>query len=196
MEETSNKKQLLTRLSEFQQENIEILRSKKGHGYNYAPLELIYPVINPLLHKHGIGIYQETNWDAELTKQYVQTTIYSIDDLEDCKVSRTYLDESIVLPKMNKIQIEGALITYLRRYHIVIMLGLSTEEDIDGGTGAGTKAKKVDYVTIFQSYLDQGSKTEAAMMASYNNYKSQMTQAEITGIYTMIKEHFKSKTNA
>jgi hypothetical protein len=66
-------KNLFKSLAAFQQECPTIHKGTQGYGYSYADLAAINSVINPLLAKHGYGIYVK-NLDAVTT---LVTTILS-----------------------------------------------------------------------------------------------------------------------
>jgi hypothetical protein len=51
-------KNLFKALSDFQNEVPIIHKGTQGYGYSYSDLPTIFPVINPLLKKHGLGFTQ------------------------------------------------------------------------------------------------------------------------------------------
>jgi hypothetical protein len=194
-------KALIERLVDFQDENIEILKTKSAYNdnYRYSPLEEILPIIRPFLTKHGIGFFHYTGHDNVWNQSYLETTFFSKDNLEDKIVCRTNINEKVPLAKMNEFMVIGSAITYFRRYHIVTTLGLTTDEDTD----AGAKDKKqkissrsveespekneVDYVLVFQNQIKAG-KNKKSITATYTTYKKLMSESQANEIELMISK--------
>lgn len=106
----------------LQSENLIIPRNGKGvingREYRYATLDDVITIIRPFMQKYGM-IFTQVPTDGNLV-----TTISHVK-------SKTSLDSKIELGNPNSSQELGARITYLRRYSLTSMLGLSTEEDVD-----------------------------------------------------------------
>ena len=117
-------KNIYTALSEFQQECPPIKKSETGYGYNYASLDSILEVVNPLLAKHGLGYSQP------LDGKSVKTILFHIES-GDTLESSIEIPQDVKLGAMNTFQALGSGITYLRRYSLASILGLVTEEDTD-----------------------------------------------------------------
>lgn len=200
----SEQKSILTRIREFQQEmeDVEILKSTEGYGYDYAALPDILKVITPVLEKHGLWYNHFTRYDNGIQCNTLTTVIYCTDNEEDCLISNTIIDRETVLPKMNHFMMEGAGLTYFRRYHLVTMLGLTSEEDTDAGgkrkkvpskntaDGAVTETK-TDFVKIFQKQAK--TKTLAQFEKTFGAYKSQMTNDDIKAVDIIMKETYEDK---
>ncbi len=125
-------KNLFKALAAFQQEVEVIHKGTEGFGYSYADLPTIFPIINPLLKKHGLGFTQPIEGKA------VKTILFHIDSGEMLE-SSTDIPQGIELAKMNQFQVLGSGITYIRRYALSSMLGLVTDKDTDA---AGEQTKK------------------------------------------------------
>ena len=101
--------------------------SKKGYGYNYAPLNEILDTARPILGKHKFSINQFVgNQDGMVT---VTTRLVHI--------SGEFIESTMALhlakvAGANDVQQMGASITYARRYMITAILGIAGEEDTDG----------------------------------------------------------------
>lgn len=136
-----NTKNIYTAIAEFQQECPVIFKGTKGYGYEYADLPAILEVINPLLKKHGLGFTQILNNNS------LETTVFHIESGESIKSSIEIPDES--LKGMNKFQVLGSAITYLRRYSLSAMLGIVTDKDNDaaGAPEPKTEQKKLPELT-------------------------------------------------
>lgn len=146
----NNQTTLRQRISNFQQDDVFISKSKQAYGYKYAPLDVILPLINPYLKKHGIGFYHSTEQrdvtfnGTQTNSQFLKTTFFRLDaknlDYQDIITCETLINEKVQLAKMNEFMVVGSAITYYRRYHVVTVLGLITDEDSDaGGSQPSTK---------------------------------------------------------
>ena len=193
-------KRLVKRLMDFKAEDIKIKRTKKAHGYKYSPLDKIAEVVDPFLIKHGISYYHTTGFDDVQALNYLETTIVNVDDEKDKLVCRTCIKEDIKLPGQNAFMVLGSAITYFRRYHFVMMLGLSTEGDSDAG-GATTSNKRnntakdgdpIDYAKIFTDFISKG-KTEIAVKKAFDTHKGKMTPEVLKVVSAMIETKFEDK---
>lgn len=106
-----------------------VSKTKKGFGYNYAPLDEIYNHIKPALEKHKI-LYSDKIIHSE-NGRFLETILRHV-------ITGDILDSTMLeLPtitnpgKMSLMQAEGANITYARRYNIQLLLGIIGEEDTD-----------------------------------------------------------------
>ncbi len=106
----------------FQSENISIPRSStgivNGRTYKYANLDDTINITRPVLQKYGIMLTQ-IPLDGVLI-----TTLKHVE-------SGTIIESKISIGDPASSQDLGARITYLRRYSLSAMLGLSLEEDTD-----------------------------------------------------------------
>ena len=117
---------IYTALAAFQAECPTIAKSETGYGYNFASLDSILKVVNPLLAKHGLAFTQP------LDGKSVKTVLFHIES-GDTVESTVEIPQDVQLAKMNQFQVLGSAITYLRRYSLVSILGLVTDEDTDAG---------------------------------------------------------------
>jgi len=117
-------KNILKAIANFQQEVPVIHKGTTGFGYTYADLPAIFEIINPLLKKHGLGFYQAVN------NSEIKTVVFHIETGEFIE-SNTNIPQDVELAKMNKFQVLGSAITYIRRYALSSLLGLVTEKDTD-----------------------------------------------------------------
>lgn len=118
-------------LADFQQEVPTIKKNASGYGYKFADLEEITKVINPLLKKHGLGYTQP------LDGTNLKTILFHVES-SDTIESSVEIPQGVQLAKMNEFQVMGSAITYYRRYSLVSILGLVTDEDADA---AGEQVK-------------------------------------------------------
>lgn len=113
-------------LFSFQSEKISIPRngrgkSKEGKEYKYATLDDILMMTHEALQKNGLVCSQT------IENSNLKTTLFAINATGDPK----HIETSIPLGNPTSAQDMGARITYMRRYAIVPMLGLSIEDDTD-----------------------------------------------------------------
>jgi len=118
-------KNIYKALADFQRECPAILKETEGYGYQYADLPAIHETIMPLLKKHGLGFTQLLQGDA------IETIVFHVESGEELK-SLTNIPQGVELKGMNKFQVLGSAITYLRRYSLSSVLGLITDKDTDG----------------------------------------------------------------
>lgn len=133
-------KDLASALSKFQGEVTNPKNSAKNPQFNskYAPLQDILSLARPLLAKQGLSIVQSTTGDLEnvtvstmllhSSGQYIETEPFILKGEQTLKGGGKTLN----------VQGAGSMITYIRRYQISAILGLSSEDD-DDGNHASTK---------------------------------------------------------
>ena len=194
-------KSLRKTLADFKQMQLHIPKTKAAYGYNYAPLDVILPIIMPVLEKMGIDFQHTMDFNGDT--MYLKTTVFFVDE-EDSPTRqeiscRTIINSEVTLAKMNEFMVIGSATTYFRRYHLVIMFGLTTDEDSDaGGAKAEDKArvetakKEDDFLPTFQHQLTLG-KSEAAIWKNFEFYKKKMSNKQIEDISLLIKQHYEKK---
>jgi len=140
-------KELAGALSKFQGEVTNPKNTAKNPQFNskYAPLQDILSLVRPLLSKQGLSLLQTTTGDLE------GVTIITILLHESGEFLET---DPFVLKgeqsirgggKVLNVQGAGSMITYLRRYQISALLGLSSEDD--DGNHASEKADNSKKIT-------------------------------------------------
>lgn len=130
MIQSENINELLAALADVQSELPTMPKSKQAYGYKYTDLDTITQTIKPILSKHGIGYMQSVGGltENELT---LTTRIFSR--------KGEYIEDTAALPaitgtKNNAAQTLGMSITYMRRYALCAMLGITSDEDVDANT--------------------------------------------------------------
>ena len=133
------KSAFLKAMSEFQSKVPEIIKTKKGHNNNYAPLSKITKVIQPLLKDYGLSF----RWKFEDVEGQIKCS---------CIVSHIAghsENDSMTAGKDssgNKSDIHaiGSTRTYLQRYTLIGALGLSTaDQDDDAQTSSSGKKETI-----------------------------------------------------
>jgi hypothetical protein len=202
----NTEKSLKTRIREFQQDllesGIEIQKDVEGYGYNYADLPKVISIIAPFLKKHGIWYEHGTGYDVELKCNILSTTVYSVYNESDERSCSSIINNEVVLGGMNRFQVEGSGITYFRRYHLVVLLGLITEEDTDAAGKRKNKPKDeaskskatptsqtvVSFVDTFKGLIDK-KRPVATLRSTLEMYKNQINNDDLKTINNMIKEY-------
>lgn len=115
-------------------------RSGGSYSFQYASLDNILDKVRPILAKNGLSITQLTDSSGSLTTlllhksgQYIGSNI---------KITGAKLRDSGAGSDGTSPQEYGSAITYMRRYSVTSLLGLSTEDDEDGNLASGNTAEK------------------------------------------------------
>ncbi len=129
---------LLKSLTMAQSQYPTLPKDKKGYGYNYTDLDTVITTIKPIFEKNKLGFIQSLT-TLENGKNGITTRIFSVEG--------EWIEDTIALPdvamaKTNAAQNLGASITYMRRYALCSMLGISSDEDVDATTTTETQSKQ------------------------------------------------------
>ena len=121
---------LLAELVEVQNELPTMPKSSQAYGYKYTDLDTITQTIKPILHNHGIGYIQSVG-GLSMDGMTLTTRIFN--------KAGQYIEDTAALPainstKNNAAQTLGMSITYMRRYALCAMLGITSDEDVDANT--------------------------------------------------------------
>lgn len=119
----------------FQGEKISLPRtgtgkSRDGKEYKYVILDVLIDKVIPVLQKYRLGFTQVVVGDKLVTELFHADT-------------DTLITSDIPLGKPENIQDLGGRITYLKRYALTALLGLSAEEDIDASGSTGVMGATV-----------------------------------------------------
>lgn len=147
-------KGIVKALFEFQQSVPAIKKeSKAGQGnftYKYGSLPHIIEVIKPHLKKAGLCYSQPISYREGA--QFIYTTLYDTKSGE--KIESKMLLPDVEFKGMNVVQSGGAVITYVRRYALMSLLGLVSEDDDNDAQGS-TKSKRESKSTEKSSTSDE-----------------------------------------
>ena len=130
MIQSDNITELMAGLAEIQFELPTLPKSSQAYGYKYTDLDTICQTVKPILHSHNIGYMQSVGSLADGT-QTLTTRLFN--------TKGQYIEDTAVLPvitgtKNNNAQTLGMSITYMRRYALCAMLGITSDEDVDANT--------------------------------------------------------------
>lgn len=123
--------ELLAALVEVQSELQTIQKGETAQGtkfsYKYASLDAIAQEIKPILHNHGVA-YMQSVGGLNSNALTLTTRIFNS--------KGQYIEDTAALPPVNggsnAAQALGMSITYMRRYALSAMLGITSDEDTDG----------------------------------------------------------------
>jgi hypothetical protein len=115
------------------QENIETLvKDTDAFKYKYVTLSQIQEKMNPLLVEQKLVLIQPLKIDL-VGKTYLLTEIYDTE-------SEEVINSSIYLPEGIDPQKLGSAISYFRRYSLLALFNLETEDD-DGASASHKEVK-------------------------------------------------------
>lgn len=124
-------KTLCARLIKAQSMLKTLPKDKKGYGYRYTDLDTVITTLRPVLQECGLGFTQGVCvYDTESggAVDALVTIVFDVDgNSEEFRARIPSLGQS----KMNGAQCLGAAITYMRRYALCAVFGLSSDEDTD-----------------------------------------------------------------
>ena len=143
MLQSDNLAELLAALAEVQSEIPTMPKSSQAYGYKYTDLDTITQTIKPILSKHGIGYMQSV---GGLTENSLTLTTRIFNKKGE------YIEDTAALPtiasaKNNAAQTLGMSITYMRRYALCAMLGITSDEDVDANLNGTTQTKVINTPT-------------------------------------------------
>lgn len=125
------KKELAEKLIKVMGEIPTLPKNSATNHYRYCDLDTIFTVIKPIMLKNNLCFMQKVTTQssgAELITG-IETVIFDNDG--NSESSFTPLPKT-KLPTGNEAQNMGASITYVKRYALSAMLGISSDEDTDG----------------------------------------------------------------
>lgn len=128
--------ELMKALALFQYECPIIHKSTKGYGYSYADLPTIIETITPILKKNGLGFTQLVQGENIVTFVFHAESGQSIES--SMKI------EPIEMKGMNSLQSYGACLSYFRRYSLICILGIVSDQDTDAQGQPKKMASKKD----------------------------------------------------
>lgn len=126
-------------MSNFREKAPAIAKTRTGHNIKYAGLSETIEAIQPLLSQFGLSHQWKTRQDGTLVT--VECTVtHRLGHSESTSLSSAP-DTS---GSKNAIQAIGSTVSYLERYTLYAILGLSSREMDDDGVRAGQKEPTID----------------------------------------------------
>ena len=116
------------------------VKTKSGseYGYSYASLDLIILSTRKALANNGLNIHHYT-----INKEDKTWLVTELRHISGCEADKTesMIDKFTGDSYMSTVQNFGSIITYLKRYHIAMLLNIAIDEDNDGNSPDIGKAK-------------------------------------------------------
>ena len=138
MIQSENITELLVALEAVQSELPTMPKNTPAYGYKYADLDTITQTIKPILHKHGLAYIQSIGGISQ-EQMTLTTRVFN--------TKGQYIEDTAALPvitstKNNAAQTLGMSITYMRRYALCAMLGITSDEDVDANVETKPQPQK------------------------------------------------------
>jgi hypothetical protein len=111
-------------LCEFQSTVVDAHKGAQGHNYRYADLGTILQLVRPLMAAQGLSVVQMPCGDAitaGLTTRLMHTSGEWVEDTMHMGVTASR--------GMSEAQAAGSVITYMRRYSLAAVLGITQTDD-------------------------------------------------------------------
>lgn len=128
MKQSESITKLLENFTKAQSEFPTLPKDKNGYNYRYTDLDTVISTVRPILAKYNIGFMQALT-THESGKWAISTRLFN--NAGEWIEDTTPLPD-VSLAKGNAAQNVGAAITYMKRYTLCAMLGISSDEDPDG----------------------------------------------------------------
>lgn len=149
-------------LAAFQAECPPIPRTKTAevrkngtfqYSYHFAPLDKIAEVIRPYLQKHGLAYTH----DGRVTDGEVESTC-TLTHVAGAKRTATFRGPIDTSGGKNPIQQVASARSYGRRYSLIDVLGLTTEDDDDGAATASGEPISDEQAATLKDLLQKSGK--------------------------------------
>jgi hypothetical protein len=125
---------ILEKISKIQKEMGVLVKDTQAYNYKYVDLAQIQEKLNPLLVENNLVLIQPLK--IESGKTYLHTIV--VDTTTDEK-----LESAIYLPDNVEPQKMGSAVTYYRRYSLLSLFNLTTEDDDGASASQKVEVKKV-----------------------------------------------------
>lgn len=138
-------------MNDFRAEAIQVVRTKEGHNYKYAPLSEVLAIAVPKLAQHGLSHRWETKQGENGGIEVTCIVTHSLGHSE-----RTSL---MAAPdtsgSKNAVQAIGSTVTYLERYTFMAATGLASGDQDDDGLGASADTIPDEQAATIKDLLEQ-----------------------------------------
>ncbi len=127
MNQSETVKTIFESLAKAQAKFSTLPKDKNGYGYKYTDIDTVISYVRPILSENNLGFMQSlstVDGKAAITTRLFHSSGEWIED--------TTILPDVAMAKTNAAQNMGASITYMRRYFLCAMLGITSDEDTDG----------------------------------------------------------------
>jgi len=170
--------ELALALSMLQGEVQDAFKGKSGYNFSYADLASVLEIARPLLAKNKLAIIQSP-YDATDGFVGIETTLMH--------QSGQYIKSEFSMPiaenkGMSKAQSAGSVITYMRRYSLTAMLGITQTDDLDKSASAepsynGDIAEEIKRAKSIDGLKELWGKLNKSQQAEYVTQLSEAKKA-------------------
>lgn len=138
--------------SKFQKDKPQLIRDSRVSGslkdggtleYQFASLPYIQKNIDPVLSKHGLSYY----WSQEKKDDFLCVTCH-LRHILGHEITDTLQAPADDSGKKNKVQAIGSTVSYLRRYTLSNITGVSADQDDDGGKPSQEEVNEAQLVQL------------------------------------------------
>lgn len=137
-------KNIYQKLLEFKAQNVTLVRDTKWFNYKYATLEQIQDKVEPILQELKLLLHSYTKdnvvytriIDTDNPQDYIESGV----EIGKITTTKKLKDDGVEVQEQDP-QAIGSIITYYRRYNIVQLLDLQTEDDDASWASSRAKAK-------------------------------------------------------
>lgn len=192
---------LAVALSKAQAAIENVSRDKQGHGYKYADLASCLSAIKKPLADNGLSLSQLVSQDKSGKQMLVTLLIHESGQW----LKSIFCIESVIVKtrdgaiKGNSLQNIGAGLTYVRRYALAAIVGLTQEDDDAQSVSKVTVEKKVPSLTIAKEFMNLCTEhnLNAQEFAKFHNIDSKYSETVTNGIanFNLLKEKFLNASN-
>ena len=188
MIQSENITELMAGLADVQFETPTLPKSSQAYGYKYTDLDTIVQTVKPILHKHNIGYMQSVGATPD-GAQTLTTRVFNN--------KGQYIEDTTVLPvitgtKNNTAQTLGMSITYMRRYTLCAMLGITSDEDVEASTVAQQTPAKAEPKKIPTAKADFELKGGESTPAEKKEIGALLTSKDADGKPVFTKDEVKA----
>ena len=110
-----------------------LMKSGGTYSYSYADLADIVETVRPILAAHGLVVIQQPCQGADGGMALLTMLLHTSGDT---------ISSVMPLGPPREAQAMGSMLTYARRYALVALLGLATEDDADGASAEPEPPKR------------------------------------------------------
>jgi len=176
--ESEKTDQVIKAMALVQAEISPVAKESKAHKYEYANLASVWAVLHPLLVKHGLMVMQLTHTetvgdDLHLVVETLVMHPESGQQLANCL--------SMPLAKPSDPQAMGSMQTYLRRYSLLGLFCLVTEDD-DGQAAQRASADRAGARPAQEPPGDTGMQSDAVYQALLQGVANSTTLVHLRSV--------------
>lgn len=187
MTQSENIKELLAALADAQAELPTMPKSSQAYGYKYTDLDTIVQTIRPILQKHGLAYIQSVGGsDGCFT---LTTRLFH--------KSGQYIEDTATIPaitgaKNNAAQLLGMGITYMRRYALCAMLGITSDEDVNANAPQGNAPQAPAQQKSGKAQTKQGAQPPAPAKPQFQPKGGETTPEEKARIRELLSARYEN----